>query len=361
MTKLRIRSGSQKGKEVGIDKDPFLIGRSEEADFQVLDEGVSREHAQIFKVGNACFIEDLESTNKTILNDQVVEQEELLQPGDRIQIGTTILVFEDAAAKETEVEEDDITDVEVEARSGQLGGQTMEIPLEEAQPEQRPIQAVGEERESRSLTALYQIGKLLSQEEESLELLESVLSLTTETISADGAYMFLVDDAGQLKPAASHHQDSEDSSGGVSRTIIRRVIRTSRSVLTSDAAEDDRFSESQSVVMKGIKSVIAAPMSGFGDLQGVLYFYSNEAEGAFSTEDLELVTAVGIQTGVAVAEMSATKKMRSTMKSAVKMLVRAIEAKEPRSQGHSERVAGFCTAIGQELDLTAGEMETSFA
>jgi len=359
MTRIRVKSGNQKGEEYPLDQDPFLIGRSEKANLQVLDEGASREHAEIFRIGNACFIEDLDSTNNTILNDQVVEQEELLQPGDRIQIGTTILVFEDSDS-EQEDGGGHAEQMRVKEQSSQLGAETMEIPLEETTPEKRSIQAVGEERESRSLMALYQIGKLLSEEKEVEELLDGVLSLVAETVPADGAYIFLINDAGKLKPAASYLRDTDNNgtASGVSRTIIKRVLRTSRSVLTSDAEEDERFSGSQSVVMKGIKSVIAAPITGFGDLQGVLYLFSNKAEGAFSTEDLELITAVGIQTGVAVSEMSATERMKVTMKSAVKMLVRAVEAKEPRTRGHSERVAGFCTAIGQQLDLSASTMET---
>ncbi len=79
-----------------ISKSPFLIGRSERADF-VIDEvkGISREHACISSEGGNFFVSDLGSTNHTYVNGVEVEQGENrpLHSGDEIMLGKETLIF----------------------------------------------------------------------------------------------------------------------------------------------------------------------------------------------------------------------------------------------------------------------------
>ncbi len=359
MAELVVKAGEEKGTKVSIGKDPLIIGRSEEAQLRLSDQGASREHAEIFRIGNACFVRDLESTNNTFLNDEVVEKEELLQPGDRLQIGTTIIAFQESEEEEQErAGRDDESSgrIDLEKDDQELTEDTTEIRLSDDE-KQEEYSSIGQERSSRNLSALYHLGKILSEDKDRNRLLSDVLELTADTVDANGAYIFLIDeDSGELVPAASYQENDEEETVGVSRTIIRRVLRTSRSVLSTDAKTDDRFSKSTSVVMKDIRSVIAAPMSELGEVQGVFYLHADSSQDPFSTEDLELVTAIAIQTGVAIGEMLAADKIKDTMTSAVKMLVRAIEEKDPTRKGHSERVAGLCTAIARELGLSTDHL-----
>src|SRR5947208_13276847 len=63
-----------------------LVGRGQGADIVLNDESVSRRHAQVSVVGEACEVMDLGSYNGTYVNDvQVVHQR--LRDGDRIAFG----------------------------------------------------------------------------------------------------------------------------------------------------------------------------------------------------------------------------------------------------------------------------------
>jgi FHA domain len=70
------------------------IGRSGEADVQIEDRYASGLHARIYAHGGHFYLEDLKSTNGTLLNDEALAGEAELVPGDLIRIGDTEFRFE---------------------------------------------------------------------------------------------------------------------------------------------------------------------------------------------------------------------------------------------------------------------------
>jgi hypothetical protein len=70
-----------------------LIGRSRRCDVVLTDPNVSRQHVELRLTGSQVVLRDLGSTNGTRVNRRAVSQV-VLQPGDRIEVGTTELLFE---------------------------------------------------------------------------------------------------------------------------------------------------------------------------------------------------------------------------------------------------------------------------
>jgi diguanylate cyclase (GGDEF)-like protein len=90
---LIVLTGSSVGEMYKIAKTEVVLGRGQQADVQVLDDGVSRKHAQIKLVGHQMIVEDLGSRNGTFVNGGRVTTH-ALHDGDKIQVGsTTILKF----------------------------------------------------------------------------------------------------------------------------------------------------------------------------------------------------------------------------------------------------------------------------
>ncbi len=73
-----------------------IIGRSRECEIVLEDAGISRKHAQLRPVDEGWTIQDLGSTNGVIVNGRETRSAQLLHPGDRIELGSTELVFETA-------------------------------------------------------------------------------------------------------------------------------------------------------------------------------------------------------------------------------------------------------------------------
>lgn len=85
------------GHDVVVRGDRAIIGRLQECDVCLADANVSRRHAELFRIDSDWFLQDLESTNGTLLNGEPVSRARL-SDGDVIEIGLTRLTFNRAGA-----------------------------------------------------------------------------------------------------------------------------------------------------------------------------------------------------------------------------------------------------------------------
>ncbi|MGA2836368.1 MAG: DUF3662 and FHA domain-containing protein [Acidimicrobiales bacterium] len=81
------------GMRVVLGPEPITIGRLPESTIVINDPNASRRHAEIRRSGNDVVVVDLNSTNGTRVNGATV-RERVLNDGDQIVIGTTVLRFE---------------------------------------------------------------------------------------------------------------------------------------------------------------------------------------------------------------------------------------------------------------------------
>jgi hypothetical protein len=82
-----------RGRRIAIDGRPMTLGRASDNDVVLADSGVSRHHARMQGRGGALILTDLQSRNGSRVNGMVVS-EVVLGPGDRIQLGATILLVD---------------------------------------------------------------------------------------------------------------------------------------------------------------------------------------------------------------------------------------------------------------------------
>ena len=75
-----------------------VLGRSEEAQVRLDAPGVSRRHARIVVTSEEATIEDLASKNGTFVGERRLEGPSALQDGDRVRLGSQLLVFRRAGA-----------------------------------------------------------------------------------------------------------------------------------------------------------------------------------------------------------------------------------------------------------------------
>src|SRR6516165_10502423 len=101
MAKLILSVDGQVLKEYTLSKERTLIGRKPHNDIQIDNLAVSGEHAAIITILNDSFIEDLGSTNGTMVNGKPIKKH-FLQNNDVVEIGKHRLkYFNDAPSAAT--------------------------------------------------------------------------------------------------------------------------------------------------------------------------------------------------------------------------------------------------------------------
>ncbi|MGE5333725.1 MAG: FHA domain-containing protein [Nitrososphaerota archaeon] len=91
--KLVVSEGKEPGRNYEIRKDRITIGRSRESDVFLEDLAVSRTHTTINRQPDGSYLlRDERSANGTLVNGQRVN-DHVLEDGDKIQVGQTLLVF----------------------------------------------------------------------------------------------------------------------------------------------------------------------------------------------------------------------------------------------------------------------------
>ncbi len=82
------------GKRLVVGSGGVTIGRSRQCDIVIDDPNVSRQHAEVRPRGGSWVLTDLGSTNGCVLNGRRIDHSEVVQPGDEIEIGTSVIRFE---------------------------------------------------------------------------------------------------------------------------------------------------------------------------------------------------------------------------------------------------------------------------
>ncbi len=75
-------------------EDFNLIGRSQDATIRLADAGISRQHATIRREGSHWWLTDLGSANGSYVNDVAISAARVLRSGDRLQLGTLVMMFD---------------------------------------------------------------------------------------------------------------------------------------------------------------------------------------------------------------------------------------------------------------------------
>lgn len=93
MGKLIVTEADGKSRELALDKERVTIGRHADNDIALNDKAVSGHHAVVITILSDSFLEDLDSTNGTLVNGKQVAKHPLSH-GDSITIGRNTLVYE---------------------------------------------------------------------------------------------------------------------------------------------------------------------------------------------------------------------------------------------------------------------------
>ncbi|MDX1983284.1 MAG: sigma 54-interacting transcriptional regulator [Bryobacteraceae bacterium] len=280
---LEVTEGPLAGSVYPIHEGQLSIGREPGNDIVLLDGGVSRRHCVIERRGEEFRLEDLGSRNASLVNDIRVGNH-ALSDGDRIRIGKSLLVFRLHRASLA----DTLAETAID-----LGRSSVILRAEDVRFLKSGAPLPATERTVGDMNALLKISKAIHMARSAGALYQQILQSVLEVAGASRAAILLgagPDEFDSIICLDRKRGQVEDPD--LSRTVIGHVVRQRVAVLTNDIDAEESLQAAESLIMRSVRSVLAAPMEAFQRLLGVLYLESTDPKVQFDENLLELMTAV---------------------------------------------------------------------
>lgn len=156
------------------------------------------------------------------------------------------------------------------------------------------LPAAPENLKPEHLRTLYQVSTWINSTLDFDEALDNAMTAIMQVTKAQRGFLLSSNEAtGDMQIVVAQGVDGENlESEGPSTTIVNQVIETGEPLLTNNAQFDDRISAGQSIIMKGLRAILAAPMLVQDRLIGVVYVDTSMKAGVFRPDDLSLLQAV---------------------------------------------------------------------
>ena len=300
MAELIVRFPDRPPDHFPLGRLRITLGRSARNDLCVPDPFASRVHAEVRREGDEYFLQDLGSANGTLYNGAAVQGTVPLTAGGRIQIGETEIVFDDGTynssmgATMITDNSSSIPEATIALASGDRTTSGLLEAIEGARTKPEEIVAARTAKQGDLLALISKVGITLLASASLNETLDQIVSLVFEAVPADRCLLMMRDEASEdLRVAVARLRDRVGEVGEirVSRNVLDEVVIRGKSVLTSDAQHDPRFA-SGTVVLQGIRSVLAVPLGVADKVFGIIYADSPIAEGRFTEDHLKLLTTL---------------------------------------------------------------------
>lgn len=152
------------------------------------------------------------------------------------------------------------------------------------------------------LLALYEITAEMNSSLDFDEALNNIMRSVMHVMKAQRGFLMVAEpDTDELRVLVVQGLDGETlESEGYSTTIVNEVVKTRQTLLTNNAQFDTRFQAGQSIIMRGLRAILCAPMLTKDRLVGVIYVDTSMRAGNFSNADRDLLAAVAGQAGIAL-------------------------------------------------------------
>jgi phosphoserine phosphatase RsbU/P len=281
--RLHVAPGGAPAFDHTFAGDVLVIGRASSNDLPISDPFLSRRHARLFRQGADLFVEDLGSRYGTQINGRPVQGAARVRPGDAVKIAETTITIQVAASPQVVDELPDGTRAFFRPAVDLLGHHSS-----------RRAASLHDDA-LRRYAARLQLLNEVHQELERPADADAVLILLLDRLFAhlhpERGAAYLRRPHG-LERAAARSASGRGDAFPVSRSLEREVAGKGLAALVVDTRADERFAAAESLVISGVRSLVAAPfLSPEGPL-GMIVLDATATLRPFDEDDLELLVCV---------------------------------------------------------------------
>lgn len=346
------------------------LGRELDNQIILVDKSLSRHHARLTVTLDRCLLQDLNSLNSTFVNNIKVEQCQL-QDQDIVRFGnvsfhyvlknhlipsysatpvipnasvtaslktTSLPILKSLSLDQTHIHLRELLSDSDHDTQGTI------IRLKEQNQEQQAVA---------KLKILLEVSKQLSTPDRPENICHQLLELLFQIMKVDRAVILLVNpDNDQLEKVVSKTSLTiplEESF--YSTTIVNYVREHGEAIITSDARADNRFSQSQSILIQEIQAGMCIPLKPRDTVIGVLYLDNLSCANIYSQEDLEFVTTMVNQGAISINNSQLYQKMQQeeVFRSKLERFFPENVRKKLKEEDHLETVDAEVTVLFADI------------
>jgi sigma-B regulation protein RsbU (phosphoserine phosphatase) len=298
---LNVRVPGEPARRIRLERPAVTLGRSSTNDIPLSDRTLSRVHARLEQMdGGLLRVVDLGSRNGTMVNNIRIAEPLSLKPGDRIQLGETVI----------DVIEESTTRVVIDAKEDDSLHRTtfLQSSKDLIRPHREDSGSrLGAEELARlnaSLRILNEVSVELLSDIPLPRLLELVLDKVFAYLQPDRGLLMLADEKGELRPEQVKFAEGVDPSDiRLSKTLVQTVVDRKNGVLVIDTATDGQLAAAESIRIQGVTSCMAAPLFVDEQVIGLIYLEVRLGRKSFMEEDLRLLTSLANTAAVKIQNL----------------------------------------------------------
>lgn len=212
------------------------------------------------------------------------------------------------------------------------------------------------ENKVNELTSLLEAFKQLNSNIEIQEVFHNILLQMVTVVKAEAGTLWVVDKNTEVVVASAAYGPASDTILNVTMQkgegIVGKVIVSGIAELIEDVTKHPNWAQrvdDSSQFMT--KSMITVPLSAKGQVLGALQLLNKQKVAFFNEEDIELAVTLANQSALAIHNSQMFEEIQLMFLSMIKTLVKSLDARDPYTAGHSERVAAYSVWIAKRLGL----------
>lgn len=214
----------------------------------------------------------------------------------------------------------------------------------------------GLENKVNELTSLLEAFKQLNSNIALQEVFNNILVQTVTVVKAEAGTLWVIDKETEDVIASAAYGPATETILNVKMRkgegIVGKVINSGQAELIEDVTKHLDWAQRVDASSQFItKSMITVPLTAKGKVLGAVQLLNKKEIAFFNEEDINLALTLANQSALAIHHSQMFEDIRLMFLSMIKTLVKSLDARDPYTAGHSERVAKYSLWIGERLGL----------
>ena len=201
---------------------------------------------------------------------------------------------------------------------------------------------------------LIEVSREIAKSLEVDQVLQSIMQRAIELLKAESGSLFLIDEQTNelvfqvvVGPAGEKLLNTRLPPG---TGIAGVTAREGKPVIVNNAKADPRhYAQVDTATTLTTRSLLCVPLIDKDRVIGVLEIVNKTDGTLFVEADSDILTAFAIQSAIALSNAKLYSELRRAFADTVRIIANAVEARDPTTAGHTNRVTQIAIAIASEL------------